>query len=552
MSYSLGYIPGDDFGRTCDVCGRLRPGKSFRHTEGLWICDRHPSYIPRQTLDRERYLELGAPLTIMGAKPFSPIDTYEVSEAQILDFVTADAPGTTERIVTNGAGVPVADPTTRWAAAGWTCLYLYDLIAENKRPARWISLARAALGARAEFLYSGMKGGPGVVGFTDQDVEWGAFDRAVGRYLPADTAACGLALLRAYQVFGTAKYLAGARACAWFLRTCQCGDKLVAGFFSSDAGGTSPKHFGGFTSQILAPATFAAQFKMSDLACVEFLHAFKGVAGDETIGSPAITATFASSRAAPVSTVISEAIAFYTTPQWSVDDGAAIVGLSTVTPRDFFSPYPVGRGSWQFADAPYPTGTAITAQSFTLAMRGLRAVNGDAAVAGLFDWLMTFASNPTFEQATTSHTYGQVTRVVDNERAKYAGFAGTYDPKLALAQSLQVRTSGAAGTTLLQNLTSFYDLGDTAHLAPLYSARQKAGFTALKDALVVPRPRWRQGFEPRDGQYLYLGPLATCGLALQPFTDNNFRRTQSVARAAMLGAVYRYAPQAYTLKGAGA
>jgi hypothetical protein len=548
MGYATGYIPGDDFGRLCDVCGRLRPGKTFRTVENLWICDRHPSYIPRQQLDRVPYVELGAPRSIPYAKPWNPVDTYEVPEAQILNLVTAFAPADALD-VTNGAGAPIISQSTQWPAAGWACLYLYDLIAENKRPARWLSLARTVLGILADFLYSGMTGGPGVVGHTNQDVEWGTYDRGGASYVTADSAVCGYALLRAYQALGASKYLSGARACAWFLRTSQCGDKVVSGFFSSDAAGTSPRHFGGFARKITGPSTFDPRLLLADLFSVEFLKAFKDAIGDETIGSSATTAVFGSSRAATVSTVIDEAIAFFTTPQWSVDDGAPIVGLSTATPRDSFTPYPGGRGSWELSDAAYPTGTTVTAIGWAQALRGLRAVNGDSAVTALFDWLMTFSSNPAFALGATSHAYGQVTWTSNDERGKYAGIAGTYDPRLALAQSLQVRTSGSAGTTLLQNAASLYDLASVGHLAPLYSARQASGFGQLKDALEVPRPRWRQGFEPRDGQFLWLGPLATCGLSFQPYTDGSLNRNQSIRRAAQVGRIYRYAPQAYTMQG---
>ncbi len=542
------YIQSGDDGRVCDVCGRLRPLRGFRVVENVWICDRHPSYIPRQALEKVPYRALGSPVGIPNSKPFNPTDTYEIPEAQILNLVTAYAPADSLD-VTNGAGAPVLDPLQQWQSAGWTCLYLYDLIAENKRPARWLSLARTVLGILADFLYTGMKGGPGVVGYTNQDLEWGAYDRGGASYVTADSAVCGYALLRAYQALGTAKYLTGARACAWFLRTAQCGDKLVSGFFSSDAGGTSPQHFGGFVRKITGPATFDPRLLLADIFAVEFLQAYKGVAGDETIGSSATTAVFASSRAATVSTVIAEAIAFAITPQWSVDDGAAIAGLSVTTPREYFTPYPGGRGSWQLSDAAYPTGTQISSNAWARAIRGVRAVNGDTAVTPLFDWLMSFSSNSSFALSTTTHTYGVATWTSNDERGKYAGIGGTYDPRLALAQSLQVRTSGAAGTVLLQNASSLYDLTSAGHMAPLYSARQASYFGQLKDALELPRPRWRQGFEPRDGQYLWLGPLSTCGLTFQPYTDASLNRFQSISRAAQVGRVYRYAPQAWTMQG---
>lgn len=559
MSYQA-YIPGDDFGRVCDVCGRLRPGRGFRVVDNVWICDRHPSYVPHQTLDKVPYRSLGAPVTIPSAKPWNPIDTYEIPEAQLLNLVTAYAPAETLD-VTNGAGVPITTPGSRWQSAAWTCLYLYDLIAENKRPARWLTLARTVLGILGDYLYTGMKGGPAGGAFTNVDLPWGAFNRddAGGSeiYASEDSGAAGLALLRAYQVLGAAKYLTGARACAWFLRSAQCGDKLIYRPSSTDAAGASVKHFGVWSHSITSmggPYDFDHRYYPGDLIALEFLAAFRAAAGDEVIGSATTTAVFNASRAATVSTAISEALTFWTTATWSVDDGALVNGLSSGTPREFFDAYPAvkfgitGRGSWQFANASLPGGgTLITSRGWAMALRALRALSGDGAVTGLFDWLMTFAPNAIYgETAHTPLLFNGISYVIPNERAFWATAGGNYNPRVALATLLQVRSGGSP---VHRNGSSFYDLATAGLLAPLYSARQQATFGQLKDALEVPRPRWREGCEPRDGQMLWLGPLGICGLSFQPYTDAVLNRYQSITRAAQLGGIYRYAPQAWTGKG---
>ena len=245
MSYVQGYIPSDDYGRVCDVCGRLRPGRSFRTVDNVWICDRHPTYVPRQALERVPYLSLGAPSAIPSAKPWNPIDTYEVSEAQVLNLIAANAPAD-NLDVTNGAGAPGASTVQ---AAAWSVLYLSDLITEAKRPVRWMSLARTVVGILADFLYLGQKAGPGTTG-TSADLQWGAYNRGTGGaedYYTEDSGAAGLALLRASQLLGKTRYLAGARACAWFLRSAQCGDKLTSRPSSTDSAGASAKHFGAWT-----------------------------------------------------------------------------------------------------------------------------------------------------------------------------------------------------------------------------------------------------------------------------------------------------------------
>lgn len=545
MSFSA-YVPGDDWGRVCDVCGRLRPGKGFRTVENVWICDRHPSYVPRQVLDRIPYHDLGAPRPVPGAKPFNPIDTYEMAEAQILGLMTY-APAAT-LVVTNGA--PAAPTAATVQAAAWAALYLADIIIDARRPARWVTYARALLGSLADWLVTNLAGG------TNIDLKWGAYNRSTTGgedYNAEDSGAAGLALLRAYQILGSAGYLTAARACAWFLRSCQCGDLLVSRPSSTDSAGVSPRHFGMWTSRVLLTAgtyDFSHRYYPSDLIGLEFLAAFKAAVGDEIIGSTSTAAVFNASRAALVSVAIAEALAFWTTPVFSVDDAALIAGFTAATPRESFNAYPTnkggvggGSGSWELQNGPLSTGTRITALSWAVGMRALRAVSGEAAVTATFDWLMTFTSNATTEPVVVSRLYGTSPWITNNDRATYAGQAGVYNPKLAPATLLTVRGTGAP-----QNNSSHYDLAAAGLLAALYSSRQPSAFLSLKDSLAVPKPRWREGFEPRDGQYLYLGPLGTCGLGLQPYTGT-ISRSQDVKRAAMTAGVYRYAPQAYTGRG---
>lgn len=554
MSFSA-YIPGDDFGRVCDVCGRLRPGKGFRIVANRWICDRHPSYVPREQLDRVPYVELGAPKPIPGAKPVNWTDTYEIAEAQILELM-AYAPLFELSVV---ASAPVARSFDGTGPAAYAAIYLYDLIADARRPARWTTYAEGLLRTLGDWLVTHQRGGPSVSGFTSADIQWGGYSTTPGSstdsFFPSDAAAGGLALLRAYQVFGSQKYLDAARACAWFLRGAQCGDKLASRPSSSDAAGASPFHFGMWTNRVTLSGgvyDFDHRYHVFNYGIgLEFLVAYLAVVGDEVIGSSTTGAVFTASRAALVSTAIAEARAFWRDGAYSVDDAAVVVGLSSATPREFFDAYPAnkglftGRGSWQFNDGALSVGTVVSGLGWAGALRGLHAV-GDALATTLFDWLMTFTSNPTFEVSATTHAYGQVTFTSANDRALYAGLAGTYNPKYALATTLKVRSAGAAVTT---NGSSLYSLATAGMLAALYSTRQQTSFATLKDALSVPRPRFREGFDPRDGQYLYLGPLANSGLSFQPYTSAALGRLQSIPQAALTGNVYRYAPQAFTGRG---
>lgn len=547
MSYVSGFIPGDDWGRVCDVCARLRPGRTFRVVEGVWICDRHPSYVPRQRLDRVPYMELGAPKPLPSAKPWTPLDTYETAEAEVLNLISMWAPTDTCNI-TNGA--PVAG-TASVQAAAWSCLYLYDMIADAERPVRWTSLATTLLGTLADWLYAAQKAGPGVGG-TNSDVYWGAYDRGGSDFWTEDSGAAGLALLRAYQVLGASKYLDAARACAWFLRGAQCGDKLASRPSSTDSAGSNAYHYGAWTHRITLNAgtyDFDHRYYPGDLIGLEFLYLFRAVTTDETIGSSSTTAVFNASRAATCSVAIAEALAFWTTGAFSVDDGAIVNGFSTTTPREYFDAYPLnkglyaGRGSWQLQDGALSTGTAISALNWAVGLRAFNALGQD--VATTFDWLVAFTSNSAYELATNTRTFGTgSTWNVANDRAVWASASGAYNAKTAPATLLLVR-----GTNSGKNGSSFYDLAAAGLLAPLYSARQRTSFTALKDQLVVPKPRWRDGFLPHEGAFLPIQTLGVCGLSFQPYTDASLNRTQSVRLAAMAGGVFREDPQAYTGRG---
>ncbi len=587
MSYLQGYIAGDDFGRVCDVCGRLRPGKTFRVVSNIWICSFHPSYIPRQPLDKVPFMQIGAPRSIPNAKPLALKDTFEVAEGQILNMIlSADAGKTTANVTAcdgpvniAGTNIPIdsgqdALTTGNERAAGWSLIYLHDLIVEAKRPLLWIRKATALVKVLADYLVARQIDGPGstraLASTTNaSSIKWGGYGGRVGgsafTCLTEYSAVGGLALLRAYQLLGTPMYLSAARACAWFIRGAQCGDKLIEYPSSSDSAGTSPIHHGAWARSALNAVfpehhTLDHFYDPRDLIGLEFLRAFKDEVGDETIGSSAITAVFGSSRAAPISTCIAEAMAFWTDGAFSVDDGAVINGLSSTTPRNEFSSYPTvqgnsgnfGLGSWNWLEGSYHYGLTIASLPWAQAIRGIRAIEGDSArVIALFDYLMSFTSASAYELPTRSLTFGEVSQVQTNDQGIYSGTLGAYDPKVAPATVLTVVDPDSAPwttpTPVAVNGSSFYDLAALGMLAPLYASRQQAAFAATKDSLNLPRPRFREGTD-RDNKNIYLGILGTCGLSMQPFTTVGVR-IASVAAAAQLGNIYRYAPQAFGGRG---
>ena len=540
MSFLIGRSRPGSYTRVCDVCGRLRP-PPFRQVDGLHICDMHPGFVPRSLLEKIQYREI-VPEPIPHPKPNAPRDTHEAAEAEIL-MLAAYAP---DDVFDVTAGpMPASAPDT-FQAAAWAAIYLYHLIVEDQRPGHWITFATSLLRSLATWLYENQHAGPaGAGGRTSDDIRWGSYNRGTVQqedFYVEDSGAAGLALLRAYQLLGDSRYLDGARACAWFVRSMQCGDLLVSRPSSTDSAGSSVKHWGMWSHRFVLAAAydFDHRYYPSDLVCLEFLHLFKTVAGDETIGSVTPDGNYTGSRAAAVSTCIAEARAFWESAVWSVDDGAAIKGLSTATPREYFDSYPAnkgaftGRGSWQYQDGPLATGTLITGASWAMGIRAFHSIDGaSATVTGLFDWLMGFTSNSTYE---LPEDY--------DARLLWGGAKGEYDPKVALSTLLLVR-DGTPLAAVTKNGSSFYDLTTTGLLAALYATRQAATFKATKSALNDRRPRSREGTDNDNAMPLYLGQLGYCGLSYQPFTDASLNRKKSVTRASQVGLVYRQSPKAF-------
>jgi hypothetical protein len=581
--------------KTCDVCGRERvvePGV-FRVIKGRWSCNWDGGFIPYEVADAVPYKTFRA-RPIKDARPFDPRPSYQLAEEQIfaslrdlyaygfLRVTNSPASAAAAVSVTLIASAPPIGPLTAspWTAA-WSAIYFHGVVTENKRPAGMVADARALLKTIADWLVANQEAGPGViagsgrlVGDTipnsDTQPEWGgyradaSFQTSGGfpGFFALSSAAAGLALLRAYQVFGTQLYADAARACAWFLRNLQCSDLMVTSPASSDAGGASPKHWGAWSQKVQFAAAHYAQdslFLVNSLLCLRFLALYKTVLGDETIGSPS-TATVTGpngagavawvtgSRAALVSVCMAEARAFWETAQPDAVLGTSIKGLSTATPAEGFNSYPAaknnlpaGTGSWIWGANQSATATTITGQGWALALSSLYEVDGASSfVVAAFDWLMGFASNPATElPATTAN------RMVSgyDDAVLLAGTKGTFDPKTALTTTLTVRDATLAFTATPQNASSVYDLSSVGLLAPLYTARQASSFKALKDALDQPR---RQSMQ--NGRTLWLGQLGECGLSYQVFNNGAFI-FQFVARAAMVGLVYRQQPGAFLGKG---
>lgn len=560
--------------RTCDKCGAQRRSDEMRVITGRWICNWHDHFIAPETLDKLplRTFRIKA---FKGAKPFAPRDTYEKAENEVISFLLdqfANAPTVDAvqypRLATPGpatAGTIFDTPgpaelSTGVHGAGWTAIYLYELITENARPIKTVNQAKTALKAIADWLLTRIFAYPGRPGSsTSASLEWGGFEATGGttlgpsrRFNLLAAVAGGTALLRAYQIFGTPAYLDAARATIWFVRSLQCGGMLASGFSSTNSAGTARVQWGTFATYVLnvgGTPTMQHQYFPRSLLAVEFYDAFRSAIGDEIIGSSDTAGAFSLSRETTISAAIDEAKAFWATPVMDAIAGVPIAGFSSATPREYFFSWPVsagGNGSWGFSDAGAATGTTITGWNYAAGLRGLRAVDGDSAfVTGLFDWLMTFTSNPLSElpATPTGRSRGY------SDRTLYATGKGTADPTVAMLAAMQVRATGTLAATKINAATSGYDLGAGGLIAGLFATRQGAGFKALKDNFNTPRDKARDGLE--DGIHLYLPVLGRCGLSFQPQSNPAAGVTlrSDIYGAAQAGLVYRESPTAFNGRG---
>lgn len=553
----------NSYRRLCDVCGRPRQIESIRFADGVAICDIHPQYRTAQQLNKiNSRLKVPRLIPVPQPKAFAPVDTLTAAEAQIFNFIIKTAPYESADI-TNGAGgtpygiaMDAAQTAPPLVAPAEAALYLYSIIAENRRPARWISAAKTKLGALADHLMLYQNGFGLHPTVKINDLFFGSFDALATNdhtFFTDDTALGGLALLRAYQVLGDQKYLLAAQAAASFLRTLQCGHLCSLSPSSSDAAGASPYASGFFTFAAKEDGSNVVRFDHSyypsSIVGIEFLSALMAVSGDGLYGSTgssgiAYTLTFTAVPQALLSTMIADARAFWANGIFDVVAGAKITGLSATTPREFFNSYPtnhgntlpVGTGSWQFQDGSAATGALITASNWAKGLRSLYAVEGlSATVLAIFDYLQSFASNSAFELPAEC-----------NGRLIQSGAKGEYDPSMAPATLLKVRTGSPLAATAI-NGSSFYDWAAAGMLAPIAATRDRAGLTVARDELSLPRQRFAEGNQ-RDGETLYLGPLGISGLSFQPWTSAT-ARIQSVTRAAQVGNFYRQSPKAFTGQG---
>ncbi len=532
--------------RVCDLCGAYRSSSTMRTITGRTVCNWHDHFVARETLDKQPVKTFGV-RPYKNAKPLAPRDTYERAEWEILNFLADGYRYNQYTVHDSVQPVPSGNAQTSYGveSAGWTCIYLYELIAEGLRPARMIEFARSTLRTVADFLVTRQYAGPhSGNAATSANPAWGGWATVDTTSYPSTCsmttrhcAAAGLGLLRAYQILGDARYLNCARAAAWMMRTAQSAGKWVY-FTSVDAGGTSPLSLGSWVRTISVDTgggTLVSDdwYSPGELVALEFLVAYRDAIGDETIGTSTTGTFYTAAPAATVSTCINEAVSFWENGYRDIN--GVTNGFSISTPFEAFAAFPTNTCEWRYSDGVPASGTYASADTWARGLRGLRAAVGDSAqVTGIFDWLMGFSSNP-------AHALPDEY----NDKFLYAPLYtnGEYDPKFALADELQLR-SAAGGTAVTMSGTAVrqaYNLGCTGLLADLYSLRQQASFKSFKDALN--QPRHHTVGRGEDGRYHYLGKAGRCGFSLQSTQKNG--RFYVPVLAAQVGLAYRAAPKAF-------
>jgi hypothetical protein len=541
--------------RACDVCGELRAAATgvFRMIDKHWVCNRHPNFMTLERADREPYKTFGAK-PLKDARPFQTVASHEMEEGVILSFLARfwNYQTVNEGFTAGGTGgnnvarstdssasdsVDVGDPSS----AAWAAIYTAAIVQEDKAPYKTIALAKAILLQCADWLSTHQREGPNSGGSSANAVYGAWTSGGNNRVTIRIQAAGGVALLRAYQVFGTASYLTAAGAAmSQALLLCR------SDAWNGTNGLTAP-----FTTRLNTPPGFylwnvggtytvaasSAYCSPESLSYLEFFALYQSIAGDLTITNAA-TGYYTGTISAKVSEMASLLRAFWANPS---PGAAPKIGLSSATPRDSFDGLTL---AWRFSDDVEATGTTITSYLWAYAIRGLYAYEGTSAqVIDLFNFLMASTSNPTYE--LPAQTEGRVVTGYD-QFGFYSTNRGDYAPATTgmIAFSLKVRETGTLAA-VNRNESSSCTAWATGLMGAVYAARQGAAVEALKFNASQPVPRaYTTGpREIKGGRWLMLNTFT--GLSYQ----FGGAATLAPIYAASFGLIYRHGIQSFPYRG---
>lgn len=582
------FRPGT-FLKPCGICGiRFRADELVRGDDGFYRCRRwciEVTALTRDKISAESQKRREAPPPPHG-EPFDRKSTY-ADEDFIFNFLCeqpvqdAGWPGGIRLGVppfdfidaTNGGyGAPAANPATGniaysiWSA-GECCRYLYGIISENKRPARWVATAKTKLRQLADWLITKQRGfGASPASTKTNDSLWGGVsspDPLFDFYVTAENAAAGLALLYAYRSLGDAKYLVSAQASASYLRNAQAAPDVITGVNSTT---------GAIVRSLNTITDTDAVYLPSCLLALEFWSALLTTAGDANYGGDSTTGGFTAVPQQLLSKCIADLRAFWLVGAYNAATGTTVNGLSSASLCDS---YAVSSKQWMrvFDNYSATNGWFVASQAIAIALRSLFIYEGfSAQVADVWKYLTGFASNSAFAASANSLASDYSVASTSNSATPPTPPVGqgniiapSYQPKLALSNTLLVRSLTTNQATA-QNAYDYspwfvntaqqrctYDWTTMGLMAAIQSSQDQGSLRKAKDAVTTARLRMPIPFEYGPSPVTETPMLrGSSGLAFQLSHGDDFnvypgvRRLWSATAAAMIGNAFRYQPQAWT------
>lgn len=519
--------------RACSICGVRWHASDMRYIgQNRWACPDDAEGLTAEQISRHNARV--RPLLVRQFK--NPLITGEVPDYRIQEGVLFNLVckfATTASVLSNINGGISSAQTPQSAAQ--CALYLSDIIRENLRPASWITQAKTTLSAIAVYLRSVQSGpvgsGGGVVAITS--TSWGGF----GLFTALGHGYCALALIRAYSILGTNDFLVGATAaCDYIRQSLQRGDAPVVDF-TSPIGVPVGRYLGGGFRESIGNFSSSRECWLSGAFCMWPLKELGDILGTSfVLGSPSAGGGFNLVPSGTIAFTLSEARKFYVTgvlAGFSVPPSTgvflpALAPLSTTTPRQRYIAALSGGGAaggeqWHLASV--PPERFFLASDVASALRALFECEGySVTVASVYEWLMTFASNPAGE--VPAGTSVEATR---------NGALGALDVDLALPFQLELFDANQA--PVIRNFigAAAYDLPWTAILSPV---RVASGRTTRRFKETFAKPILAQTKVPGPGRTVSRADArGACGLSFQALDDRVI-----IGSAAQFGLSYRYAP----------
>lgn len=600
------------------MCGVLwNRSQLRRRDDGLYYCPDDDDNRTAREKDRAAALQRRARRNVFrDTQPRSELNTYEAEEGALLNFVIArTGPGTEVLLIDPNSGLYITADGTFQGEEHFNvqeaARYLYNLIKENKRPTNWITRAKTHLRTLADMelrrqygsataasayscnttdvwfggvtsqsvgVLSVSLGGRAGVGSALTGTSPGTDSVPSGYVASLNVASAGLTLLFQYDITGESAYLTGARNAATCLRRFQCGDLLTTGFASSDVTGLNRWHSGMWAHQLQlqidASFTFEYALIPGNLLGVEFLNLLRSLDGDGTYGDTTAVGSFIARTDATLSTMISEAVAFwqvgaYDTPLNAdpATAGQVVTAFSTTHPKTYYAGPPNGgNGSWgRGIDLSTCDSNIYDTELLCLALRSLYPVLGYAGIVKtMYDWLRSAGQNP-------NHVVGadlSSTNIGDGYRAQVPLVNGTFDPNLCPPSYLHLAGADlySSNAALTEGTCSEYFWESAGFLAQIQAAVDPVNFQVMKDYVSTKQPFvGRTGGEPAEvdqgpygaGAAAFRGYspdfriVTTSGYSGQTartiYTPNDYNGW-SACGVSTIGNIYRYSPNAFQMQ----